>query len=221
MVRVITATLIFTLPSFAKSKPPKLRPSSKYWDEFEPHPKVHLLQLSRHRTLASVGDTLYMLDNHRQIIWTWTSDGPPFTDLPIVDSTRTIYVLGYDLLWAAIDSSNGEEKWRSTANGRATYSQIRLYRRDMYLVVTDMTAYKDTFNLPINNHVTLCKGNSIFWYSEIPARAKIEVSGKRVFIVYKRRSQLVRKPLNIPSHLKRRGRVSVLADDDGRKIRDW
>jgi len=221
LVYLIAATLILTSSSFSRSKQSKLRPSPKYWGEFEQHPKLHLLRLTRTRTLASIGDSLYMLNNHRQVIWKWTSDGPPLTDLPIVDSTGTIYVLGYDLLWAAIDSLNGQEKWRGTANGRATYSQIKRYRRDMYLVVTDMAAYRDSLHLSINDQVTLCKGNAILWNSEIPAMAKIEVAGKRVFVVYRHKKRSVRWPLEIPFHLTRHGRVSVLADYDGQKVGDW
>src|SRR5438876_9268022 len=113
---LLIAPLLLSTSAWPQSKQPELRPSAKYWDYVDPHPIVHISRLSRNRRLASVGDTVYMLDVHNQIIWTWTSKGPPLTDLPIVDSTGTIYVLGYDLLWAAIDPDTGREKWRGTAN---------------------------------------------------------------------------------------------------------
>src|SRR5258705_2776443 len=146
LVGFLIASLSLVTSAWPQSKQPKLRTSTKYWDYVDPHPIVHVSRLSRNRTLASVGDTLFMLNTRNRIIWTWTSKGPPLTDLPIVDSTGTIYVLGYDLLWAAIDSDTGREKWRGTANGRALYSQINLFQKDTYLVVTDMSAYRESLH---------------------------------------------------------------------------
>jgi len=57
--------------------------------------------------------------------------GPPLTDLPIIDSTGTIYVLGYEPALGRNRFRHSREKWRGTANGRALYSQIKLYRRTL------------------------------------------------------------------------------------------
>jgi len=176
-----------------------MRPSSQYWDYAEPHPTLHISRLSRNRKLASVGDTLYLLDRRNRIIWKWTADGPPFTDNPIIDSKGTIYVLGYDLLWAAIDSVTGQQKWRSTANGRGVFSQIKLYRHDMYMVVTDMEGYRDSLrDKTIEDDLSLCRGNDILWETHIPSNSRLKVLGNRVFIVYKQRGKVVRRPVIIP-----------------------
>ncbi|MEA2203242.1 MAG: hypothetical protein QOE77_18 [Blastocatellia bacterium] len=160
---------------------------------------MQVSRLSPSRKLATVGDTLYMLDSRNRILWKWASDGPPFTDTPIIDSEGTIHVIGYDLLWAAIDSATGHEKWRSTANGRATFWQIELYQRDFYLVVTNMSGYRESSgDNTIEDSVSLCRGNDVLWKADIPAKAHLKVSGDRVFVVYRRHQRTVRWPLHIP-----------------------
>jgi hypothetical protein len=157
-----------------------------------------------------------MLDKRNRIVWKWTSDGQEFTDLPIVDTTGAIYVIGSDLLWAAINSSTGKEKWRGTMNGRALFSQIRLYRRTTYLVVTNMGGYRDSLrDKEIEDRLSLCRGNAVLWETHIPSDSKIVVMGNRVFIVYGRRKQMVRLPITIPRTFgKPIGKVSSLVKHD-------
>jgi hypothetical protein len=207
--------LLLADSSLAQPEYAKLRPSSDYWDRDAKRVPVKISRVSQNRKLAAVGDTLYMLDERGQVVWTWSAGGPPLTDLPVIDSKGTIYVIGYDLLWAALDSATGKEKWRGTANGRALYSQIKLYKGDMYLVVTDMEGYRENAfpGEVIKDTLTLCRGNSILWEAEIPAGASIQVRGDKVFVVTKRRNLVVRREVAIPPHFdKPIGKVSALAD---------
>lgn len=136
-------------------------------------------------------------------------------DLPIIDSKGTIYVIGMDLIWAALDSTTGREKWRGTANGRAAYWQIKLYRDDMYLVVINMEGYRDSLHdKTIEDKLRLCKGNTILWERRIPADVRIQVRGKKAFVVFKRKSSLVKRMVVIPRHFgKPIGKVSALSED--------
>ncbi len=208
--------LSFANASLAQSEYAKLRPSSDYWDRDAKRIAVRISRVSRDRKLATVGDTLYMLDERKQIVWTWsTAGGQPLSDLPVIDSKGTIYVIGYDLLWAALDSATGKLKWRGTANGKAVYSQIELYKGDMYLVVTDMGGYRANSypGVVIKDKLTLCRGNSILWETEIPAGARIQVRGDKVFVVTKRKNRVVRREVAIPRHFDQPiGKVSALAD---------
>jgi outer membrane protein assembly factor BamB len=211
----LITSLLLTNSSLAQADYAKLRPSSDYWGRDAKHVPVKFSRVSRNRKLATVGDTLYMLDARNQIVWTWSAGGPPLTDLPVIDSKGTIYVIGYDLLWAALDSATGEVKWQGTANGRAVYSQIELYRGDMYLVVTDMEGYRANAypGEVIKDKLTLCRGNSILWETEIPAGARVQVRGDKVFVVTKRKNRIVRREVAIPRHFdKPIGKVSALAD---------
>jgi hypothetical protein len=211
--------LLLATPSIAQSRRLKLRPSKDYWTwaGFPPRPKPDLLWVPGHRRLASVGDTLYMLNSRDRILWTWSAEGGvPFTDIPIMDSGGTIYVIGYDLLWAAIDSETGRLKGRGTANGRATFSQIKLYRRNMYLVVTDMSGYRDSLrDTKIKDQLTLCSGNSILWNSDIPAGAELQVRNDQIFLVVRRKHRVIRQVIRVPDRFEEPiGRVGRLVDDE-------
>jgi hypothetical protein len=200
-IALIAVILISTSFTCSRSGSARLRPSLHFWDFVEPLPKIHVFPLPRKRRLISVGDTLYMLNQQNRILWQWTSDGPPFTDDPILDSGGTIYVIGYDLTWAAIDSSTGHEKFRSTANGRGLFSQIELYRRDSYLVLTDMSGYRDSLrDNTIEDFVYLCRGNDVLWGANIPAKGRLRISGDKVFLVFLRHNRIVRWSLRIPHH---------------------
>jgi hypothetical protein len=213
-----TIILLLATSTPAQRRHSQLRPSKNYWDYWsgDARPTLHLIPVSKNRRLASVGDTLYMLDNRRRILWKWSADGEAFTDLPVIDSTGTIYVIGYDLLWAAIDSKTGRQKWRGTANGRATFSQIKLYRRNMYLVVTDMEGYRDSLrNKTIEDRLSLCRGNFILWESNIPAGAQIQLRNDQVFMIIARKHGAIRRAIAVPrSFSKPLGKVSSLVDDE-------
>lgn len=209
IVSLLLAIQVSSQPEYSK-----LRPSPDFWDRKQRHVPVKLLRVSEDRNLATVGDTLYMLDGRGRIVWTWTSHGPPFTDLPVIDSKGTIYVIGFDLLWAAFDSATGKQRWRGTANGRAVYTQIKLYKNDMYLVVTDMEGYRQNLSdRDLADYLTLCKGNAILWEINIPAGSRIEVRGGKVFGLIRRKRHIVRTEIMIPRSLgKPIGKVSTLAD---------
>jgi len=206
---LLIASLLLSASTWPQSKQPKLtktvenemlRPSAKYWDYVDPHPIVHTSRLSRNRRLASIGDTVYMLNAHNKIIWTWTSKGPPLTDLPIIDSTGTSTF--WDTTCFGPQSiptqaaRNGEYgKWTSTLFSDKALSTGLLLSGHRHVGVQRESSRS------IKDNLTLCRGNTILWDTEIPALAQIQVSGKRVFVIYSHKKRLVRVPLNIPLHL--------------------
>jgi hypothetical protein len=223
--QVLLSSLLCSLlaaPSLAQSS--RLHPSQEYkrfWEEVDGPPRIYRVRLSKNRKLVAVGDTLFLLNNRNRVLWNWVA-AAPLWDTPILDSQGTIYVVGPDLLWAAVDSATGKQKWHSTMNGRAAFSQIKLYRNDMYLVLTDMWGYRDSLHDPtIKDRLTLCKANAILWRTEIPARSKLQVRSNNAFVVYKRHGRFIRIRVPIPRHVEKPlGRISVLADYEGRKIID-
>jgi hypothetical protein len=220
MLSLVLVAIVMGAPCLAQQR--NLRPSEHYVDYGFGPPRLHVARLSRNRKLASIGDMLYLLDRRNQIVWKWSSDGQEFNDLPVIDSAETIYVVGQDLLWAAIDSASGREKWVGTANGRASYSQIRLYRGNMYLVVTDMSGYRESLrDRKIKDELSLCQRNAVLWETHIPANARIAVSGAKVLITYKHQRHFIRRLIIIPRHFgKPIARISVFADYDGQRIKD-
>jgi hypothetical protein len=103
-----------------------------------------------------------------------------------------LYAIGLDLLWVAIDATTGEEKWRSTANGRASYSQIGLYKNDEYFVVTDMAAYRDE-HPRTRNTLTLCRGNDILWEIDIPAHTRVEMHDGYALMIGRKTGRIEQK----------------------------
>ena len=215
IISILIALLVFPVLCLGgRSKYPSLRPSRDYWDRNARKVPVQISHLSPNRRLAAVGDTLYMLNARNRIVWTWSTEGPPLTDLPVVDSNGIVYVIGFDLIWAALDSATGKEKWRGTSNGRAVYSQIELYKKDRYFVVTSMEGYRDSLSdRTIPDELTLCRGNAILWETDIPKGTKIEVRGNKVFGVIRRKNQIRRREIIVPRNLgKPIGKVSIWAD---------
>jgi hypothetical protein len=124
------------------------------------------------------------------------------------------------MLWAAVDSNTGKRKWHTTAVGRGAFTEIKLYRKDMYLVVTDMWGYRESLRDPtIKDTLSLCRDNAVSWDVEIPAQTKLHVLGNRVFLTYKRHGRVVRKRILVPRTFgKPISRISSLADYDGNTI---
>lgn len=209
----IVCLALVTATTAAQTRHSRLRPSKEFWDFPErPRAAVHYTHLSKDRKLAEVGDTLYMLNRRNRILWVWDTGGPPLNSPPFVDSSGTIYITAYDLLWVAIDSRTGDTKWSGTANGRASYSPIIPFKNDTYFVVTYMGAYRRSANEVVNNKVTLCRGNSILWTSEIPPDSRLRVRRGKAFVATWRHGRTKLEPLAVPDKLdKPIGKVSALA----------
>lgn len=210
--------VVLVLPVWASAQTARLRPSKEYWgwlDDNRP-PKIQYFALKNRQRLAVVGDSLYMLNARNRILWQWDSGGPPFNDSPFIDSNGIIYLVGQDLLWVAIDSSNGKEKWRGTANGRASYIQLVPYKDDMYFVVVNLEAYRHPPANPDTDYmdqIRLCRGNSILWDTVIPNNGTLRVRGERVTVVATRKNRTITKRIVVPRNLSKPiGRVSALAD---------
>jgi hypothetical protein len=101
------------------------------------------------RLLVTACDTLYMLNSAGDVLWKWSTGGPGITAQPFLDSTGTIHVIAFDLIWVGLDAATGVRKWGKTANGRAVYSQMKAYGKDQYLVVVSMAGYRDSLSDPI------------------------------------------------------------------------
>jgi len=147
--------------------------------------------------LVTSCNSLYMLDAKERVVWKWFTSGAAITDQPVIDSTGTIYVIALDLIWVALDAATGELKWRKDSNGRATYSQIKPYRDDQYLVVINMEGYREAHSrLNEPDQLVLCKGQEEVWTKDFPANATLQVWGHRILAITseKGRAQIVEIP---------------------------
>jgi hypothetical protein len=205
------------LPSSAPNDTQRLTPSTSCWDTGRDEFTVRNVALADGRALAAVGDSLYMLDSDNRILWTWTADGPPLTDLPIIDSRGIIYAIGYDLLWVAIDSISGREIWRGTACGGAVYTQIGLIRDDIYFVVVDMGGYREKLaDATIKDELYLCRGNDIMWTRDIPSNSVVAPQDGTLIVTHGSGARARRFRMRIPPLRTPIGQASATYDSGSR-----
>src|SRR5687767_14744807 len=85
----------FTFTIAQGSRPPKLTRTHKSWLTFTKH--VAPVRLPSSRELVTVGDTLYLLNAQRAVIWKWdVGNGQDILDRPIVNSQGIIYGIALD-----------------------------------------------------------------------------------------------------------------------------
>jgi outer membrane protein assembly factor BamB len=162
-----------------------------------PDTPIPPLVISPDRLLVTACNTLYMLNGRKEVIWKWTTKGAAFTDQPVIDSTGTIYAIACDLIWVALDSETGQLKWRQGANGRATYTQIKPYKDDQYLIVVNMGGYRDMSpSFHDEDTLFLCKGTQVIWEKDFPADATLQVWEKRILAVTYKDSRLVMEEIS-------------------------
>jgi outer membrane protein assembly factor BamB len=174
-----------------------LEPNGKPWGC--PDDPIPPLAISSDRILVTACNSLYMLDSKKRIVWKWATSGPAITDQPVIDSSATIYVIAYDLIWVALDARTGELKWRKDSNGRSGYTQIMAYRDDQYLVVVNEGGYRESLSdSTIPDGLLLCKGGDVIWSKEFPPDAKLQVWGDRILAVTSAngRAEIIEIPTN-------------------------
>jgi hypothetical protein len=190
---------------YAQGKLPELHTGGKIKDNNNKFFRVEIAHCAPNRKFALFDDedgfegSLFMLDDQNNILWALTGCAP-ITSMPIMDSKGIVYLVGLDLTWVALDSSNAEVKWSRgfMFMGSVVYSQIKLYKDDMYFVVWDMRGYWEKSGKIENNMLELCKGDLSLWSTEIPALSTIHVENGKVFYTYKRHSQIVKHAVSIP-----------------------
>lgn len=155
----------------------KLRPTDKVWVQKKP---IAPLPISSDRLLATAGDTLYILDPQKKVVWKWcVGNGANIVDQPITDATGTLYVIALDGQLFALDSC-GKEKWHYQMNGSANFSQIKNYKRDQVLVVVDMKPYRETKGIDTEDKLFLFRDKEIIAEKEFPRNSLLQVWGEKV-----------------------------------------
>jgi hypothetical protein len=149
-----------------------------------PDSPIQPLIISPDRMLVTSCNSLYLLDSKKRVVWKWSTRGAAITDQPVIDSTGTIYVIALDLVWVALDAVTGQLKWRRDSNGTASYTQIKPYRDDQYLVVINMEGYREAHSPVLNepDKLVLCKAEGD-WTKDFPANATLQVWGDRILAI--------------------------------------
>jgi hypothetical protein len=184
-VAILTALLQSSLSVYGQvrtSKYPKLRPTHKLWDE---PVKIAPVRVSSSRTLVTVGDTIYMLNAKRKIIWKWdVGSGQNIVDQPIIDSHGFIYGIALDGEIFSLDE-NGQLRWSWHLNGASNFSQIKPYVNGQYLVVRDNSFYREVQGFNEDDGLYLCKDRDVIATIHFPRDAILRVQGKHIYAVIK------------------------------------
>jgi hypothetical protein len=198
--------LLFASSGIAQSEYANLQPSKEFDWGIERR-RVYIKRLPQNRKLAVVGDTIYLLDANDKVVWSWSTEGAEISHDLLVDPVGNIYITGADNLWASIDLKTGKEKWQEYSNGTAPSSLIGLYDKDKYVVVKSFWYYRHyKINPPARDVLSIGKGNTFLWETDIPNDAVVKIRGKNIFAVTKRKGKTTWRKIAVPSKVWKGGR---------------
>ena len=147
--------------------------------------KIAPVVISSSRKLAIVGDTMYMLGPQQRILWKWDiGNGADIVDRPIVDAHGFIYVIALDGIIFSLDSK-GKQRWLWRLNGASSFSQIKSYINEQYLVVRDNSTYRELRGFDEDDDLYLCKDRDVIATTAFPRNATLRVRGKRIYAITK------------------------------------
>jgi len=145
------------------------------------------------RLLTTVGDTLYMLDSHRHIVWKQTVGdvvGQPFA---MPDGSIHV-LLVQDKLHLVISAATGKTLKCIDCNttARTNFTQVLPYNHNQYLVVETDAYFRQrpgSENTP--DQVALWQGDKVLWTAPIPPDAEVRVVGDKILAVEKKEQAIV------------------------------
>ena len=163
---------------------------------------VDFRPLSPDRVLVSVGDTLFLLNGKKEVVWETYID---MVAPPIVDSTGAIFGIRSDLGQFSVNAKTGEITpfGRDIGGTHAYYTQIKPYKGNQYLVVENMQFYRDG-NLcypkcPMaNDRLYLWSGRKMLWSTDFPPNAELHVWGEKIFALTKQKGSVIVQEVEVP-----------------------
>jgi hypothetical protein len=152
------------------------------------------------RVLATVGDTLYMLDSKNQVIWKETVGD--VVGQPFVMPEGLIHVMTVqDKLHLVLDGKTGKTlkciDCHTTA--RSNFIQMLPYTQNQYLVVESsalLPRNKEPVNRP--DTLTLWQGERVIWSTSIPPDAQIRVAGDKILAIEKHLAGIILREVIVP-----------------------
>jgi hypothetical protein len=152
------------------------------------------------RVLATVGDTLYMLNAKNQVIWKETVGD--VVGQPFVTPEGFIHVMtAQDKLHLVLDGKTGKIlkciDCHTTAG--SSFIQMLPYTQNQYLVVESsalLRRNKEFGNRP--DTLTLWQGEKVIWSMSIPPDARIRVAGDKILAVEKHMAGIILREVIVP-----------------------
>jgi len=145
------------------------------------------------RLLVTVGDTLYMLDSQRRIVWKETVGdvvGQPFA---MPDGSIHVFLV-QDKVHLVVSAATGKTLNCIDCNttARASFTQVLPYDQNQFLVVETNAYFRrqpGSENTP--DDVALWQGDKVLWTATIPPGAEIRVVGNKILAVEKKEQAVV------------------------------
>jgi hypothetical protein len=173
----------------------------------EQDPRFGPVRLAGDRILTTICGTLYVRDPNGSIVWE-TKTGAPLVDTPKIVGGELV-VIGNDLHLSALNPKTGAPLWEYQANGRAAYAQLERYGSGRFLVLLDMSGYDDAFQLCADktpdgwsrcprgteDRLRLFRKDQRIREWSVPAGAKVEVAGGRIFVSWRAKGKRVRRQI--------------------------
>ncbi len=207
---------LFTASTLAQAQPKptaerhfgsELTFTPKKYDVF-PDEKIRAVALPDGRILLSRFGTVYMLDASGKQLWKYVTDGETLTSEPSYNAeTNEIGIVGYDLLFVRLDAKTGEEKWRATTVGGATFVNVAAYGRG-FLVLVDMTEYREKSKMEHSKYQSpdrleyYGETEDDEWIADFPIGAQLLVNGQHIYAVRRTRDAMHIREL-LPASRKR------------------
>ena len=163
------------------------------------------LQLSRDRLIVTVDRMVYMLSDGKTV--KWVRDIPDMIDSPIVTAIGELYGIAADNKQFSIDAATGKVKFfdLKVAGSHSSYTQIKAYKANQYLVVENMEFYRDRDNklgcakCPLTNDTLFAwDGERFMWSTDFPPNAELQVWGNRILAVSKKKNGVVVREIELP-----------------------
>ena len=145
------------------------------------------------RLLVTVGDTLYMLDSQRRIVWKETVGdvvGQPFA---MPDGSIHV-LLVQDKVHLVISAATGKSLNCIDCNttARTNFRQVLPYNQNQFLVVETDAYFRQrpgSENTP--DEVALWEGDKVLWTAPIPPDAEVRVVRDKIYAVEKKEQAIV------------------------------
>ncbi len=168
----------------------KLKASS---DAMFPVKQAEFTNVPPDKLLVTVGDTLYMLDSQRRIIWKETVGdvvGQPFA-MP----DGSIHVaLVQDEVHLVMSAATGKKLNCIDCNttARTNFTQMLPYNQNQYLTVNTFEYFRQNqYSKNTPDEVALWEGDKVLWTAPIPPDAEVRVVGNKILAVEKKEQAVV------------------------------
>lgn len=152
------------------------------------------------RTLAAAGDTLYMLDANKRVVWEYTVT-QWVIDFAYVEATGLVYLTAGDNEMFILDAATGKNLYGTSRNGSAGYGAVIPYGADACLVMDAYGGYRagrEVGSEPTQDGVTAWQGTRILWHVEVPPDAELQVVGSKIYAVTKTKDRILVREIEVP-----------------------